>query len=638
MKGSDPRRGRGHPAAADHPHQRQAAGAGGQQADPVLRPRGHGRRRASPRSASSSATPPTRSGPRSATARGGASTVTYIPQDAPLGLAHCVLIAREFLGDDDFVMYLGDNLLEQGVTPVRRRLRGDGGAGAQILLCRVPDPQRFGVAELDGRRRASCGWSRSRHEPPSDLALVGVYLFDARDPRGGARHRAVGARRARDHRRHPVADRPAATACSTPDARGLVDRHRQARRRCSRRNRLVLETLEPRIDGKVDDASRIEGRVVVETGAEVVRLDDPRARPSSARAPAIVDSFVGPFTVDRRRLRDHPLRDRALGRARAAAASSTLAPHRGLADRQAGRGRPLGRSGRRRTGSCSATTPRSTWPERARYRGRHERCSSPAAPASSARTSCATGSSAIPTTRSSPTTCSPTPATARTWPTSRAGIAFVQGDIGDLELAEAALREHAHRRGRELRGRVAQQPGDRSTPAASSAPTCSAPRRCCEAARRVGVERFHHISTCEVYGDLDLDADEAFTEESPYRPRTPYNASKAAADHAVRAYHETFGLPVTITNCANNYGPVPVPREGHPAVHDQRPRRPAAAAVRVDAEPAGVDPRPRPLPRHRPVLERGRGRRDVPRRHRRRAEHRGDRRRRARRARASRSR
>jgi dTDP-glucose 4,6-dehydratase len=75
-----------------------------------------------------------------------------------------------------------------------------------------------------------------------------------------------------------------------------------------------------------------------------------------------------------------------------------------------------------------------------------------------------------------------------------------------------------------------------------------------EAARRVGVARFHHISTCEVYGDLALDADRAFTEESPYRPRTPYNASKAGADHAVRAYHETFGLPVTITNCANNYG------------------------------------------------------------------------------------
>jgi dTDP-glucose 4,6-dehydratase len=75
------------------------------------------------------------------------------------------------------------------------------------------------------------------------------------------------------------------------------------------------------------------------------------------------------------------------------------------------------------------------------------------------------------------------------------------------------------------------------------------------------VARFHHVSTCEVYGDLPLDSDESFTEESPYRPRTPYNASKAAADHAVRAYHETFGLPVTITNCSNNYGPRQFPEK-----------------------------------------------------------------------------
>ncbi len=82
-----------------------------------------------------------------------------------------------------------------------------------------------------------------------------------------------------------------------------------------------------------------------------------------------------------------------------------------------------------------------------------------------------------------------------------------------------------------------------------------------DAARRVGVARFHHVSTCEVYGDLALDDPGAFTEESPYRPRTPYNASKAGADHAVRAYHETFGLPVTISNCANNYGPFQFPEK-----------------------------------------------------------------------------
>jgi dTDP-glucose 4,6-dehydratase len=76
-----------------------------------------------------------------------------------------------------------------------------------------------------------------------------------------------------------------------------------------------------------------------------------------------------------------------------------------------------------------------------------------------------------------------------------------------------------------------------------------------ESARRGGVSRFHHISTCEVYGDLPLDGGEAFDESSPYRPRTPYNASKAAADLIVRAYHHTYGLPVTISIHSNNYGP-----------------------------------------------------------------------------------
>jgi dTDP-glucose 4,6-dehydratase len=82
-----------------------------------------------------------------------------------------------------------------------------------------------------------------------------------------------------------------------------------------------------------------------------------------------------------------------------------------------------------------------------------------------------------------------------------------------------------------------------------------------DASRAAGVERFHHVSTCEVYGDLPLDSEEVFTEESPYRPRTPYNASKAGADHAVRAYFETFRLPVTITNCSNNYGPFQFPEK-----------------------------------------------------------------------------
>jgi dTDP-glucose 4,6-dehydratase len=82
-----------------------------------------------------------------------------------------------------------------------------------------------------------------------------------------------------------------------------------------------------------------------------------------------------------------------------------------------------------------------------------------------------------------------------------------------------------------------------------------------QAALDAGLPRFHHISTCEVYGDLALDSTERFSEHSPYRPRTPYNASKAAADMAVRAYYRTFSLPVTISICSNNYGPYQFPEK-----------------------------------------------------------------------------
>ena len=120
-----------------------------------------------------------------------------------------------------------------------------------------------------------------------------------------------------------------------------------------------------------------------------------------------------------------------------------------------------------------------------------------------------------------------------------------------------------------------------------------------EAARRHGVSRFHHISTCEVYGDLPLDSDEVFTEETPYRPRTPYNASKAGADHAVRAYVRDLRAAGHHHQLLQQLRALPVPREGHPAVHGQGPRRPAPAAVRLDPEPPGVAARGRPLPGHR---------------------------------------
>ncbi len=139
-------------------------------------------------------------------------------------------------------------------------------------------------------------------------------------------------------------------------------------------------------------------------------------------------------------------------------------------------------------------------------------------------------------------------------------IVFVQGDIGDLELATATLVEHEIDT---LVNFAAESHNSLAVldPGLFARTNVLGTQLLLEAARHHGAQRFHHISTCEVYGDLPLDSDAVFSEESPYRPRTPYNASKAAADHYVRAYHETYGLPVTITNCSNNYGPYQFPEK-----------------------------------------------------------------------------
>jgi dTDP-glucose 4,6-dehydratase len=139
-------------------------------------------------------------------------------------------------------------------------------------------------------------------------------------------------------------------------------------------------------------------------------------------------------------------------------------------------------------------------------------------------------------------------------------VPFVQADIADLDIVENVLREHAI----DVVVNFAAESHNSLAvvdPGLFARTNVLGTQLLLEAARKVEVARFHHISTCEVYGDLPLDSDESFSEESPYRPRTPYNASKAAADHYVRAYRETFGLQTTITNCSNNYGPFQFPEK-----------------------------------------------------------------------------
>jgi dTDP-glucose 4,6-dehydratase len=139
-------------------------------------------------------------------------------------------------------------------------------------------------------------------------------------------------------------------------------------------------------------------------------------------------------------------------------------------------------------------------------------------------------------------------------------VGFVQGDVADPVASEKALRDHdidvvVHFAAESHNSLAVVDP------ARFFRTNVMGTQTMLEAARQVGISRFHHISTCEVYGDLDLESDEVFTEGTPYQPRTPYNASKAGADHAVRAYSETYGLPVTITNCCNNYGAYQFPEK-----------------------------------------------------------------------------
>ena len=145
------------------------------------------------------------------------------------------------------------------------------------------------------------------------------------------------------------------------------------------------------------------------------------------------------------------------------------------------------------------------------------------------------------------------------------GVEFVHGSIANTDLVAHLLRAHSvdvvvNFAAESHNSLAILRPGD------FFATNVMGTQALLEAVRRVGVSRFHHISTCEVYGDLSLDADEAFTEDSPYLPRTPYNAAKAGGDHVVRAYGLTYDIPVTITNCSNNYGPFQFPEKLIPLV------------------------------------------------------------------------
>jgi glucose-1-phosphate thymidylyltransferase len=218
--------------------------------------------------------------------------VTYIRQPAPLGLAHAVLTARDFLGDDEFVMYLGDNFIVGGIADLVAQFQATE-PDAQIMLTKVPDPRQFGVAELDAAGRVT-GLEEKPERPKSDLALVGVYIF------GPAVHEAVANLKPSWRGELEI----------TEAIQWLIDHGGQVRSTTITGywkdtgnvsdilevNRMLLETAQPRGLETVDAASDIIGRVRIEEGAQVIRsrIVGPAVIGAGSR---VIGSYIGPFTA-----------------------------------------------------------------------------------------------------------------------------------------------------------------------------------------------------------------------------------------------------------------------------------------------------------------------------------------------------
>ena len=216
--------------------------------------------------------------------------ITYIVQDEPAGLAHAVLTAEPFLGADPFVMYLGDNLLQGGIGDLVAAFRANE-PDALILLTPVPDPEHYGVAELDGDRVVKL--AEKPAEPRTNLALVGVYMFTGlvHDAARAIEPSARGELEITDAIQHLVDSgrrvEPHVVKGWWKDTGRLED--------MLEANRLVLDTIASRVEGELVD-SQCDGRVVIEPGARLER--------STVRGPAVVgagarliDAYVGPYSA-----------------------------------------------------------------------------------------------------------------------------------------------------------------------------------------------------------------------------------------------------------------------------------------------------------------------------------------------------
>jgi len=218
--------------------------------------------------------------------------ITYLPQEAPLGLAHAVKISEEFMAGEPFVMYLGDNLVKDGIAGLVDEYRA-GGYNAQILLAHVPRPKDFGVAELDAATGRVIRLEEKPAEPKTDLALVGVYMFDRNifEAVNAIKPSARGELEITDAIQYLI-DHDYNVHSHVIDGwwkdTGRLEDMLEA-------NRIVLDGLLRKIDGEVDAASSIHGKVRIGKGSRVVN--------SVIRGPAIIgdncvieNAYVGPFT------------------------------------------------------------------------------------------------------------------------------------------------------------------------------------------------------------------------------------------------------------------------------------------------------------------------------------------------------
>ncbi|TLS43728.1 glucose-1-phosphate thymidylyltransferase [Streptomyces montanus] len=217
--------------------------------------------------------------------------ITYIPQSEPLGLAHAVLISRDFLGDDDFVMYLGDNFVLDGITDAVEGFRKER-CDAQVLLTRVADPTAFGVAVVDDGGAITALEEKPQH-PRSDLAIAGVYLFSP------LVHEAVRAIRPSRRGELEITDALQWMIERRSDVRSTIItgywKDTGSVADMLEVNRTLLDRLETRVDGFVDPDSEIIGRVRIEAGAEVrgSRIVGPAVIGAGS---AVTGSYIGPWT------------------------------------------------------------------------------------------------------------------------------------------------------------------------------------------------------------------------------------------------------------------------------------------------------------------------------------------------------